>query len=1116
MLKSRAIWQICGVVLLLGISVIASAAPPDYFLTCDPDSFTYIYENWSTDHYIPCVLSYGGQVWPECRVRIRGDSSREFPKKSLRVKTDGLPFANGRDVILFNADYEDESYIHTVISTRLFSELGYPCFAAEHARLHLNGGYYGLYLRTENVDEDFLASSSLDPNGSLYKATLDGATLSEFDDIYNFWEKKTNTAAPWDDLVLLRDEINSVSDAEYLAWVQESFDYQQMLKIIVANWWLSNGSTYYHNYYMYHDVNGSGKWTMLPWDMDKTLSQHGMHRYHYTSKHSLPDNPIVERAILDDQIYADLTALTITMRDDIFNSAYIFPIIDSLVLEIEASVVADVTDNVVDLTAWQDWIVYEKNAFNHRQAYLPSQHTDWPRSFRVERTPHAFTDQVTINWDHSSDPQGDPLLYTLRYSTERWWPDGSTWYFTGITDNFFTLPSLPAVGDYYWEVYVEDDDGDDHAYIEGFDSYNTFEVRTGSTLPASITGTVILSESGSPYIASGDVVVEAGAVLEVGPGVEIRLPQDATLMVHGRLDINGSEANPVTIMPTFDATGFKTLALDNAEGTSTLSHLLIKGALAADGDPYYAAVNSVDSDLTLDHVIFESNQACVFSYGGNFVASDCDFRAGNMDEYVYVRQGTALIQRCTLDGIPGYQDGIDLNDVSSAVIRDCVVTNGTGDLLDIDQGTVVQIIGNTLIGAIDKGISVGDGSQATIRNNVIKDCNNGIGVKDSGYVDVDHCTFLDNAIGIRSYEKTVGQGGGIADVTNTIFSQNSTTLDVDALSTATVTWSLSDMELLAGTGNLFDLPLLADPAGGDFNLTAGSPCIDAGDPDGPLDPDDTRNDQGALYYDQTGIAIVINEINYNSSLAFDTDDWVEFYNPTPAPIEMSGMVFKDSDDLHSFVFPPASTLPAHGYLVLCQTQALFQLHFPSVSNVIGDMGFGLSGAGELIRLYNEEGVLLDLVAYDDVLPWPPEPDGNGPTLELIDAASDNMLHENWAASLPNTAPHGSPGERNSVTDDTAADGLPAASRLLNVYPNPFNPSTRITFALDQDQHLSLTVHDVNGRQVALIEEGKFEAGLHERTWEGRDDEGHALASGVYLLRMSGDESAFSRKLLLLK
>ena len=58
---------------------------------------------------------------------------------------------------------------------------------------------------------------------------------------------------------------------------------------------------------------------------------------------------------------------------------------------------------------------------------------------------------------------------------------------------------------------------------------------------------------------------------------------------------------------------------------------------------------------------------------------------------------------------------------------------------------------------------------------------------------------------------------------------------------------------LTGIGNITDDPLFVDSNSDDYHLQQGSPCIDTGDPNSPLDPDSTRADMGALYYDQTGI-----------------------------------------------------------------------------------------------------------------------------------------------------------------------------------------------------------------------------------------------------------------------
>jgi len=158
--------------------------------------------------------------------------------------------------------------------------------------------------------------------------------------------------------------------------------------------------------------------------------------------------------------------------------------------------------------------------------------------------------------------------------------------------------------------------------------------------------------------------------------------------------------------------------------------------------------------------------------------------------------------------------------------------------------------------------------------------------------------------------------------------------------------------------------------------------------------------------------VVINEINYRSSDLFNPEDWLELHNPTNEAIEMSLWIFKD-DNNNIFTIPENTILSAGDYIVLCKDVDAFESQFPQVANFIGGFGFGLSGGGELLRLFDSNEQLVDKVEYNDVAPWPTEPDGTGPTLELINPSLENDISSNWAASNGN----GTPGEINSVYDD---------------------------------------------------------------------------------------------------
>lgn len=92
----------------------------------------------------------------------------------------------------------------------------------------------------------------------------------------------------------------------------------------------------------------------------------------------------------------------------------------------------------------------------------------------------------------------------------------------------------------------------------------------------------------------------------------------------------------------------------------------------------------------------------------------------------------------------------------------------------------------------------------------------------------------------------------------------------------------------------------------------------------------------------------------------------------------------------------------------------------------------------------------------------------------------------------------------------------ARSRLLAVYPNPFNPKTVISYTLPEAGHVRLTVHDVSGRLVRILVDGRVPAGERTATWDGRAQDGSAVATGVYFCRYDDGIRTGSARMVLLK
>ena len=259
--------------------------------------------------------------------------------------------------------------------------------------------------------------------------------------------------------------------------------------------------------------------------------------------------------------------------------------------------------------------------------------------------------------------------------------------------------------------------------------------------------------------------------------------------------------------------------------------------------------------------------------------------------------------------------------------------------------------------------------------------------------------------------------------------------------------------------------------------------------------------------------IVINEINYHSPDDHNSGDWVELHNPTDASMDMGNWIFKDEDDGHIFSIPDATILDSGDFLVLSEDTASFTAMFPDVNQFVGNLNFGFEGGGELLRLYNSNNALVDTVSYNDADPWPQEPDGNGPTIELIHPFQDNAMAENWAASEG----YGTPGSVNSVyLVHEYEPNLPTQFHVINNYPNPFNPSTTITYELVREQKINISIFDMLGRQVKTLVNEKQTAGLKRMSWNATNNLGKPVAGGVYLCSIMAGESRKSIKMVLLK
>jgi hypothetical protein len=98
----------------------------------------------------------------------------------------------------------------------------------------------------------------------------------------------------------------------------------------------------------------------------------------------------------------------------------------------------------------------------------------------------------------------------------------------------------------------------------------------------------------------------------------------------------------------------------------------------------------------------------------------------------------------------------------------------------------------------------------------------------------------------------------------------------------------------------------------------------------------------------------------------------------------------------------------------------------------------------------------------------------------------------------------------------AAGSTPAAFALLQNYPNPFNPETMIQFNLPKASKVHLEICNLAGEKVVTLMDGEQPAGRQIVRWNGRDDFGRDMASGVYFYRLAAGSHLQTRRMILLR
>jgi spore coat protein CotH len=242
--------------------------------------------------------------------------------------------------------------------------------------------------------------------------------------------------------------------------------------------------------------------------------------------------------------------------------------------------------------------------------------------------------------------------------------------------------------------------------------------------------------------------------------------------------------------------------------------------------------------------------------------------------------------------------------------------------------------------------------------------------------------------------------------------------------------------------------------------------------------------------------LVINEfMASNNTTVSDNygeyDDWIELYNNSDVPLTINGYFLSDKEyNLLKWEIPD-TVLESKQYLIIWADEDGSQGKIHA--------NFKLSSEGESLFLLNPYQEVVDQITFKQQpsdLSFGRFPDGLGSFIQM----SSTFNAENIGF----------------IEEEFDMSGMPSSFGLLPNFPNPFNNTTNIRFYLKSQLKISLNIFDITGRRIRNLISGVLESDLYIISWNGMNDNGVAVSSGIYFCQMNSGKKSTTIKILLVK
>ena len=282
-----------------------------------------------------------GELYDNVFVRHRGRGILSKAKKSFKFDFNGgydfrfdleLPRVTEINI---NSTYFDKAYLRQSLSWEVMRKAGLNAPHSFPVRVNQNGQFYSVAALIEHLDESFLESNGLDPAGALYKFIESNKVEPEGGS--SLVRKITRKDEGRSDIQQVYSGV-AVGNPNRSRFLFDNINIPQVINYIAAGVIPHHHDRGHHNYYLYHDTNGNGEWSVFPWDLDLTwgvpqLERDDIYADNHSSSHPLLSDEehkwsgSVDWNILIDAMHSNSTLREMFMRrlrtlmDDILQPA---------------------------------------------------------------------------------------------------------------------------------------------------------------------------------------------------------------------------------------------------------------------------------------------------------------------------------------------------------------------------------------------------------------------------------------------------------------------------------------------------------------------------------------------------------------------------------------------------------------------------------------------------------------------------------------------------------------------------------------------------------------------------------------------------------------------------